>query len=104
MIYDEEPEDYAMYGINWEAMDESHLMEHHRENNPEEESNPPLHQHPAWINEVVCEPPNCPLTEGQVEWLEGELASAVDWRSNDMEIRRILWVTALKLCVKLDAE
>jgi hypothetical protein len=100
---DEEPEHYVTYGVDWEAMDNQHLMDHHRENNPGEGGDPPSHQHPAWINEVVCEPPDCPLTEGQVERLEEELAGSVDLKSNDMEVRRLIWVTALEMCVDLHA-
>jgi len=103
-IHDTEPEDYATYGVDWEAIDDPHLMDHLRENNPEEEGNTPSHQHPAWINEVICEPPDCPLTEGQIDWLEGELAQTVDCRSKDMEVRRLVWVTSLELYAKLCTE
>ena len=104
MVYNEELEDYSTYGVDWEAMDDSRLMDHQRTNNPEEEGDSPFHQHPAWINEVLCKPPDCPLTEAQVGRLEEELARATHLGSNDMEVRRLAWVTALELCTKLCAE
>ena len=98
---DGEPEDYSTYGIDWEAMNSSHLMYHHHTNNLEEEAGSPFHQHPAWINEVVCKPPNCPLTEDQVERFEEELAGSTNLGSNNMGVCKLVWVTALELCRKL---
>jgi hypothetical protein len=103
-VYDEEPEDYATYGIDWEAMDDPHLMDHHRENNPQEDDDTPFHQRPVWINEVICEPPDSPLTEDQLERFEEELASIFDLESKDMDVHRLVWVTALDLCARLHAE
>jgi hypothetical protein len=85
-------------------MDDSRIMDHHHANNTEEAGDNTFNQHPAWINEVACEPPDCPLTEGQVERLRDELAATVNLRSHDMDIHRHTWVTALELCAKLYAE
>lgn len=113
MVLDEGPEvdeiqgvevgDYADYGIDWEAMDDPHLMEHHRENNLPEEDDVPSN-HPAWINEVICDPPSNPLTEGQLGRLEDELAGIVGCRSDAADFGRLAWVTALSLYTRFRAE
>ena len=55
-----EDKDLATYGINWDAMDDEQLMEHHYENNPPQLSNP-FETAPPTLSEVTCTPPSCPL-------------------------------------------
>lgn len=96
-----EPEGFTSYGIDWEALEDPHLMAHYHENNPQDEAANTSHSRPEWINEVVCEPPNCPLNDEQVERLEQELVAIVDIGSKDMDTRRVTWVTALQMCMQI---
>jgi hypothetical protein len=94
---EEDPEDYASYGVDWEAMEDPRFATHGEET-PEGENR---HAHPEWINEVTCEPPDCPLTGVHVERLTEELGAVVDMESKDMDVRRVVWVKALGLFVQI---
>ena len=102
--HDEDPMDYSTYGVDWEAMDDPRLMEHHHQNNPQDGEDVLHTQHPAWINEVVCEPPDRPLTDDQFERLEENLARVISHGSSDMDVNRFIWATALDLFRRLHAE
>jgi hypothetical protein len=88
---DEEPEDYNLCGVDWEAM----------EGNRDAAEDENGHNHPEWVNNVVCEPPRCPLTDEQAVKLMVDLAAAVDVESKNMDGRRLVWVKALELFVQV---
>ena len=97
----EEIEDYMSFGVDWGALQDPQLMAHHQENNPGSTAIDHPYDHPDWINEVVCDPPDCPLASDQVERLERDLAAVVDIESKDMNVRRVVWSTALQLYTQL---
>ena len=98
---DDDPEDYSLYGVDWEAIEDPRLMDHHRENNPEDEDTNVPHDRPDWVNEVICDPPPCPLSDERVEELTAELAVVADARSKEMSIRRVVWTNALECLTRL---
>lgn len=76
-------------------------MEHFQEHNPDENIMDPSLSHPEWVNEVVVDPPSCPLTESQVENLWEEIVTTVDVELNDMNVHRFVWTIALESFNKL---
>lgn len=88
---DEELEDYTLYGVDWETMEGVQ--------DPSEEGS--RYHQPEWVNEVVCEPPNCPLEDEQVKRLSEDIAAVVGAGSNDMDWRRGIWVKAFELLSQL---
>ena len=94
---EEDPEEYASYGVDWEAIKDTRFAAHGEENLGDENRD----AHPEWINEVACKPPDCPLTDVYVERLIERLGAVVDMRSKDMDIRRVVWVEALRLFVQI---
>ncbi|TRM70062.1 hypothetical protein BD626DRAFT_391129 [Schizophyllum amplum] len=99
-VADEEelPEGAAMYGIDWEAMDDPSLMDHFLENNPDDVADEELvDAHPPHLSHVECESPNCPLAPQLVIALDTELAARADLSSRNMNVRRHVWIEALNL-------
>lgn len=90
-------EDISLYGVDWEVMDNERLMEHHYQQNPIHLDNP-FSSTPTTFSEVVCTPPDCPLSVESVAQLNAYLAQFVDLGSHDMVIRRTLWREALHIC------
>lgn len=98
----DEVDDLASYGIDWEVADDAVLMQHLLENNPQDwDDDNPFSLGPTKLSEVVCDPPNCPFSEEQVEYLGQELSGRVDIDSRNMQVRRLVWVDALALCTQL---
>lgn len=101
------PEDHveniAAYGIDWDVASDPALMDHLLQNNPHDlvNANPFDATGPARLSDVPCEPPNCPFTEAQVEWLDDTLTQRVNMQSRNMDIRRVVWIEALSLCAYL---
>lgn len=96
------------YGVDWEAMDDATLMAHFRENN-EAAALDPAGDHPfaprsapPRLSEVTCDEPGCPFTPEQVRVLDARLRARVDLASRDMAVRRMVWSTALQLCLAGD--
>ena len=86
---DRDLEDYGSYGIDWEAMDDLRFAGGTGDDaEPEGGYNQP--EWPEWTNNVVCEPPNCPLDDEQAEELLGEFSAVRDAESMDMERRRVV--------------
>lgn len=83
--------DYSLYGVDWDA------MERIRGATGDESSD----SQPEWVNNVVCEPPNCPLSDEQVERLMEDLVGVVDMESKSMDSRQVAWVEGLKLLLQL---
>ncbi|KII88043.1 hypothetical protein PLICRDRAFT_112141 [Plicaturopsis crispa FD-325 SS-3] len=93
-------EDVAGYGVDWEVRDDPAYMEHLLANNPheQEEDNPfSAATTPASLSEVVCDDPRCPLTVGQVNFLNVQLRERFDITTRNMHARRMLWIDALSL-------
>lgn len=100
---DEVPaEDLAGYGIDWEVADNARYMHHLLENNSEAGSVPnPFQVGPATLSDVPCEPPNCPFTVMEVAALDAHLAGMEYRGSQSMQLRCLLWQTALTYCSEL---
>lgn len=100
-----DPADLNSYGIDWDDADNPQLMEHLLLNNPQERDDQnPFHVGPTTLSDVPCEPPDCPFPADQIRRLDTLLAQRVDVTSRNMALRRIVWETALELCIELYAQ
>jgi hypothetical protein len=67
------------------------------------------HEGNAFINprpqlaHVFCEPPTCPFTADEVALLDEFLAAQFTLTSQNMEIRRTVWIAALSFSTNLFA-
>ncbi|KAJ6620109.1 hypothetical protein B0H10DRAFT_2163679 [Mycena sp. CBHHK59/15] len=96
---DEEVPDPTTYGIDWEVVDDPTLMHHHLMQNPQEwENNNPFAPSVQDLSEVPCEPPDSPFTPAQIAHLDREIAAAVDLTSRSMNIRKLVWKEAFRIC------
>ncbi|KAJ7479011.1 hypothetical protein FB451DRAFT_1032227 [Mycena latifolia] len=101
---DETVEDPQTYGIDWEVADDARFMNHHLRENPQEwEEQNPFASGPVTQSHVPCEPPNSPFSPEQIALLDQHLAAAVDVRSRNMGVRRLVWKEALRLCTQFYA-
>jgi hypothetical protein len=99
---DEPLDDPASYGVDWDVVDNPVLMNHLLDQNPQDwEDEIPFTVQPTSLSEVKCEPPNCPFSREQVDTLDAQLAARVDLRSCNMQVRRLVWVTAFDICTQL---
>jgi hypothetical protein len=88
---DDNHEDYNLYGVDWEGIEQQHDIS----------SDEGRYNEPNWVNNVVCDPPHCPLTDEREEALMYELSEIVDIHSKTMDERRVVWVIALELFIRL---
>ncbi|KAJ6608183.1 hypothetical protein B0H10DRAFT_2166639 [Mycena sp. CBHHK59/15] len=96
---DEEVPDPTTYGIDWEVIDDPTLMHHHLMQNPQEwENNNPFAPSVQDLSEVPCEPPDSPFTPAQIAHLDREITAAVDLTSRSMNIRKLVWKEAFRIC------
>ncbi|KAJ6505107.1 hypothetical protein C8R45DRAFT_817761 [Mycena sanguinolenta] len=96
---EEEVEDPSTYGIDWDVVDDSTLMQHHLLQNPEEWDERNLFSsEPQELSEVPCEAPECPFSDEQVAYLDRELAAVVDVTSRSMIVRKLVWQHAFEIC------
>jgi len=95
---DERIDDPEDYGVDWEAYNDRNIMNSFHVDNPEghEDSFRPQN-----LSVVDVVPPNCPLTAPELSYLDMLLDQQVDLASSSMDIRRLIWVTALRICVDL---
>jgi hypothetical protein len=84
-------EDYRSHGVDLGA----------DENGQDPESG---YDQPEWVNNVICEPQSCPLTDEQAENLFEDLAEIVNVGSKNMDGRRVVWVKAFELLSQLDGD
>jgi hypothetical protein len=91
-----------IYGVDWEALRDDHLLHSQRENNPSDEGWSSWVGHvgpPENLNEVSVSPPSGFLQEHKVDALDHILCP---WRDSPDESDIIsLWVTALNYCQTL---
>lgn len=92
--------DVAEYGVDWEDLGDAALLNHLLENNPHEENGriDNVHYVPENMNEVICTPPDCPFTVGEVRFLDEQLRGRVDVTSHNMLMRRTMWIEAVQIC------
>lgn len=103
---DEELDDFSSYGVDWTEIDNSRILNHHDEQNRPDaaagvSSNPFLTHQPEHPTEIIVPEANCPLTAEQLNYLEGQLSTLPYFGDESMDARRLLWVTALELCVEM---
>ncbi|KAG8691154.1 hypothetical protein FRC11_006349 [Ceratobasidium sp. 423] len=80
------------YGIDWEEMEDEHLMIHWMEHNAEAEV---LHDEDEG---VYVDPPSIPAHPGVADWIDQTLlARGLSFETNDMLARRQLWVVGLEV-------
>ena len=91
-------DNYAGYGIDWDALDNQHIWEHHDEFNVEEGNpiNPFLTNQPDKLSHVEVHEPRCPFQPNEVDWLDAQLDALPHRQLNDMQSRRLIWVDALR--------
>lgn len=100
---DEEIGDITDYGVDWNVHRDRRLMQHLHANNPGENQAAADFHLPAHIARVECEPPNCPFTPSDMEYLRIQLASRA-WdlmHRRDMPSRRLLWNHAFQIAAEL---
>lgn len=96
----EDGEDVTTFGIDWEDMDNEALMEHHHQHNSFQADNS-FSTPPSTLSEVICTPPNCPLSDEGIHQLDYYLTHALNSNSHSMLIRRNVWVEALRICTQI---
>ncbi|KAJ7127763.1 hypothetical protein C8R44DRAFT_616395 [Mycena epipterygia] len=101
-------EEAATFGVDYEAHGDARLMAHLAENNQDEwednNDNPFVPDvAPEHRPHVVCEPPNSPLSAAQIAVLDARLRACVDLTSRDMEVRKLVWRQALRICGEMFA-
>lgn len=94
-------EDLAEFGVDWRVLDSQRMLEHHRRTNPHDPLNIgflPAGGVPEELTEIKVDPPNCPISIEQVEWLgNGLVVSGLDLSSKNELVRRQIWSHALTL-------
>jgi hypothetical protein len=99
---DEEVEDTATYGIDWEVADDPVLMSHLLEENPQEwdDLNPfAAGPNPGTLSHVECDPPGSPFPLDHIVHFDNLLLqTGVDLQSRSMGVRRLVWKEALHIC------
>jgi len=95
-----EDEDLALYGVDWQAAEQQGIMEQIMEQNPEDfqDGNPFSLNAPMTRNHVECQPPSGLFPPNYVNLLDEGLAARVDITSDDMDVRRLVWIEALHIC------
>jgi hypothetical protein len=96
-------ENVEEFGIDWEGLpdvgglvpDDEELVRQLQERG----QNPFDDYAPDTLNEVPCEPPECPLTLDQVNGLESTLSARFNMStSHDMDVYTDVWIRALAWC------
>lgn len=87
------------YGVDWEAANDTAIMAHLLEHNPQERvtsQNPFASRNtPAELSDVPCEAPPSPLSPDQIHSLHTYLLHNFDLSSRNMLTRRGIWEAAL---------
>ena len=96
----EDGEDLTTFGIDWEDMDNEVLMEHHHRHNSLQADNP-FSTTPSTLSEVICVPPDCPLSDEGIRQLDYYLSQNTNSNSHSILIRRNIWVEAIRICTQI---
>jgi hypothetical protein len=94
---------FELYGVDWEDYDDPEFMRNLHEANPDDSAELAVFRAPEHIANVLCEPPNCPLTPMEVQTLDSELRRRLGatYGSHDMSARRAMWQSALDIVVNM---
>lgn len=92
--------DHDPCGISWEAVDGlRHTVGQDEIIDAENDIGPPNSN-----NNVICDPPKCPLTDEQLHTLHTELTAWIGMGQTDMNCRRVIWIRALELLAQVMGE
>ncbi|KAJ6452982.1 hypothetical protein C8R45DRAFT_1193413, partial [Mycena sanguinolenta] len=97
----EDVEDPSIYGIDWDVADDSVLMTHLLDENPQDwADHNPFAPGLETLSHVPCESPDTPMhfTAEHIAALDTQLAAAFDMTSRNMHVRRLVWVRAMEIC------
>jgi hypothetical protein len=103
-IDDEEVDDIEAYGIDWEDYDDDRILNHHNQGNPVDnqgdnpfsaDSHRPAAENMSRVDVVE---PGCPLTADQLQYLDSQLETLPYIHDRSMEMRRLIWISALNIC------
>jgi hypothetical protein len=103
-ISDEEVDDIQAYGIDWEDYDDDGILNHHNHANiPDNQGDNPFsittHRPSAdTLTRVDVIPPGCPLTADQIGFLDSQLALLPYFDDQNMDMRRLVWISGLNIC------
>ena len=103
---DEQLDDPASYGIDWEDVDNARILHHHQQENVPYvigDDNPFItHRlHEDRLAHVIVPEAGCPLSADQLHFLNTQLDAHPEVLSRSMHSRRLLWITALNLCAHM---
>ena len=87
-------QDVEGLGIDWEGADDDALVRQLQE----QAENPFDNYAPDTLNDVPCEPPECPMTPDQVEGLDSMLEREFNVGNFDMDVYTDVWIRALMWC------
>ena len=103
-------QDIAGYGVDWEALDDQQIRNHHDNTNAiqlgaDDETLADYHpfgtRRPEHFSVVEVEEPNCPMTPEQVFYLDSQLATYEFAQNRTIESYRLQWIAALALCAEM---
>lgn len=97
---DLDPDQVHEYGIDWEALDDNQILQHHvGHNHPDHLTNNPFVAHwPEEYHVVEVLEPNCPFSQEQVAWLDQALQG---FPVETMDQCQTIWAYALNLSLHL---
>ncbi|KAF7333869.1 hypothetical protein MVEN_02344000 [Mycena venus] len=93
-------EDPTTYGIDWDVADDSTLMTHLLDQNPQDwDEHNPFSPGQDALSHVPCDAPDAPseLTREHIAALDAELASTFDTSSRNMHVWRLVWMKAMEI-------
>jgi hypothetical protein len=98
--------DVSMYGVDWDVHRSRRLMQHLRENNPDDEHTAQSFQLPTHMARVDCEPPHSPFTPTQMDYLRRELLVRAQHSLHqvDMSSRRLVWQEAFRIAREIHVQ
>jgi hypothetical protein len=95
---EEAMEDMDQFGIDWDGADNEQLVRELQE----QAENPFDGYALDTLNEVPCEPPECPLTCDRVNGLDAALSTQFNMTaSHDMDVYTAVWIQVLAWCQDL---
>lgn len=99
----EEVNDPSSYGIDWNDINDRNILHHHQVQNPPDAigNDNPFMTHRPHEDQLACvivPEAGCPLSSGQLAYLNAQLDAHPDINSRSMSTRRLLWTIALELC------
>ncbi|KAJ6465463.1 hypothetical protein C8R45DRAFT_839933 [Mycena sanguinolenta] len=97
----EDVENPSVYGIDWEVADDSALVTHLLDQNPQDwADHNPFAPGLDILSHVPCDAPDAPsnFTVKHIAVLNAELAASFDMTSRNMHIRRLVWIRAGEIC------